>query len=248
MDVLLFGGTTEGRELALWLAGEGWRVTLCVATEYGARLVPEAPGITVSARRLDRGEMEALMASRPFLCAVDATHPYAVEVTQNIRAAAEARGLPYKRLLRGAGGEEGCLRAGDMAQAARRLEGLPGNVLLTTGSKELEPFAAPGLAERCYPRVLPTAESLERCLALGFPPAHVICMQGPFSRELNAALIRQFGIRVLVTKDSGGYGGFREKAQAAAETGCALLVVERPQNESGLDLDGLKAYFREVKP
>ena len=140
-----------------------------------------------------------------------------MEVTEHIRAAAEAAGLPVLRLVRQSDGGELCRRAKDMAGAADMLEQMPGHVLLTTGSKELHHFARPGLAERCYPRVLPMADSLERCLTLGFPPKNIICMQGPFSRELNVALLRQYHIQTLVTKDTGGYGGFREKAEAARE-------------------------------
>ena len=247
MEVLLFGGTAEGRELALWLAERGWQVYLCVATDYGAQLIPQHPNIALSARRLTEEEMEALMAGHPFACVVDATHPYAVEVTENIRSAACKTGLPYRRLVRQSDREDGCLKAESMAQAARRLEELPGNILLTTGSKELDAFARSGLVERCYPRVLPTLDSLERCLSLGFPPAHIICMQGPFSQALNVALIRQFHIQTLVTKDSGGYGGFREKAEAAREAGCALLVVERPTRETGLTLEELKTALKEAR-
>lgn len=185
------------------------------------------------------------MTSRPFTHVVDATHPYAVEVTANIRAAAEAVGLPLLRLVRRSDREDGCRRVKTMAEAADLLEELPGNVLLTTGSKELDAFARPGLAERCCPRVLPMADSLDRCLKLGFPPKNIICMQGPFSRELNVALLKQYHIKTLVTKDTGGYGGFREKAEAAREAGCALLVVERPQAEDGLTLEECKAQLRE---
>lgn len=231
MDILIFGGTTEGRELAEALAAAGWSVTLSVATDYGAALVPRLPGLAVSARRLERGDMTALMASRPFAWVVDATHPYAAAVTENIRAAARAVGLPYRRLLRPAQAEgEG---PATMEEAARLLLDRPGNVLLTTGSKELDAFALPGLRERCFPRVLPAVSSLERCLTLGFPPAHVICMQGPFSRELNEAMLRQFAVRTLVTKDSGDAGGFRAKEEAAQAVGCDLLVVARPQRETG---------------
>lgn len=247
MNMLLFGGTSEGRELAQWLAGEGVGLTLCVATEYGAALVPDVPGLSVHTGRLDRAGMEALLRQNSFDRVVDATHPYAVEVTRNLRAACEAAGVPYLRLIRRSDGEDGCHKAGDMAGAAAMLERLPGNVLLTTGSKELAPFAVAGLRERCFPRVLPTVDSLERCLDLGFPPAHIICMQGPFSKELNMALIRQFDIKTLVTKDSGGYGGFRAKADAAGETGCDLLVVERPQEETGMDLDAFKKYWKEIR-
>ena len=87
-------------------------------------------------------------------------------------------------------------------------------------------------------------DSLERCLTLGFPPRNIICMQGPFSKELNVALLRQYQIKTLVTKDTGGYGGFREKAEAAQEAGCALLVVERPGAEAGLTLEEIQAEIR----
>ena len=247
MNILLFGGTSEGRELAEWLSGEGFGLTLCVATEYGASLVPELPGLEVHTGRLDRSGMEQLLAGGGFDRVVDATHPYAVEVTENLRAAAEAAGVPYLRLLRQSDGEDLCHKAENMTVAAEMLERLPGNVLLTTGSKELDHFARPGLRERCFPRVLPMADSLERCLALGFPPRNIICMQGPFTREMNVATLHQFHIDTLVTKDTGGYGGFRAKAEAAKEAGCALLVVERPTRETGLTLEELKTALKEAR-
>ena len=234
MKILLFGGTGEGRELAEWMLSQGLDATVCVATEYGETLLPD--GAQVHVGRLDAGAMEILMAGG-YTLVIDATHPYAVEVTKNIRAAAQAAGLPCLRLLRQSDREDGCQKAADMAAAADLLEGLPGKVLLTTGSKELDAFARPGLRERCCPRVLPMADSLERCLALGFPPKNIICMQGPFTKEMNLATLRQFHVRTLVTKDTGGYGGFRAKADAAREVGCDLVVVERPQTEEGLTLE-----------
>ena len=243
MNILLFGGTGEGRELAQWLLDQKISTLVCVATEYGETLLP--PEAEAHVGRMDREEMEKLMASRPFTHVVDATHPYAVEVTANIKAAAEGAGLPLLRLVRQSDGEDLCHKAENMAGAAYMLEQLPGNVLLTTGSKELDAFAKPGLVERCYPRVLPMADSLDRCLKLGFPPKNIICMQGPFSKELNVALLKQYHIKTLVTKDTGGYGGFREKAEAAREAGCALLVVERPQAETGLTLEECKEKLLE---
>ena len=234
MKILLFGGTGEGRELAEWMLSQGLDATVCVATEYGETLLPD--GAQVHVGRLDAGTMETLMAGG-YTLVIDATHPYAGEVTKNIRAAAQAAGLPCLRLLRQSDREDGCQKAADMAAAADLLEGLPGKVLLTTGSKELDAFARPGLRERCCPRVLPMADSLERCLALGFPPKNIICMQGPFTKEMNLATLRQFHVRTLVTKDTGGYGGFRAKADAAREAGCDLVVVERPQTEEGLTLE-----------
>ena len=102
--VLLFGGTGEGRALAEWMAARGIPHTVCVATEYGETLLPA--GAEAHVGRMDSGEMEALMRAGGYSLAVDATHPYAVEVTEHIRAAAEAAGLPVLRLVRQSDGGE----------------------------------------------------------------------------------------------------------------------------------------------
>ena len=238
MKILLFGGTGEGHALAEWLRGEHIPFTVSVATEYGETLLPE--GMDVRVGRLTEEDMAVLFRAGDYTLVVDATHPYAVAVTENIRAAAHAAGLPCLRLLRSSDGEDGCQKAADMAAAAEMLRQMEGNILLTTGSKELHHFALPGLRERCFPRVLPMADSLERCHALGFPPKNIICMQGPFTREMNVATLHQYHIDILVTKDTGGYGGFREKAQAAREANCRLLVVERPRQEDGLSLEAIQ--------
>ena len=240
--VLLFGGTGEGRALAEWMVARDIPHTVCVATEYGETLLPA--GAEAHVGRMDSGEMEALMRAGGYSLAVDATHPYAVEVTEHIRAAAEAAGLPVLRLVRQPDGGELCRRAKDMAGAADMLEQMPGHVLLTTGSKELHHFARPGLAERCYPRVLPMADSLERCLTLGFPPKNIICMQGPFSEALNIAMLHQFDCKYLVTKETGKAGGFEEKLHAAKVAGATLVLVGRPPEQKGYSYDEVLEMMR----
>lgn len=240
MKVLLFGGTTEGRELAVWMQSQGMDALTCVASDYGGELLPE--DVPCHVGRLDQAGMEALMG-QGFTHVVDATHPYAQAATQTIAAAAESRGLPRLRLVRD-GDVSGDWKCADTpTAAARMLLELPGNVLLTTGSKELDAFALPGLLERCYPRVLPSLNSLSRCLELGFPAKQVICMQGPFAKELNVALMRQYEIAALVTKATGAAGGFWEKVEAARAVGAALLVIGRPVHETGLSLEEVKAQL-----
>lgn len=234
MKLVIFGGTTEGRELSHLLAAKGAEVMVCTATAYGREEQGEAAGITVLSGRKTAEEMAALLQGCD-LC-VDATHPYAVEATKNIRAACLAAGTPYRRLLRRGSGEQpvGTL-VDSAAEAAALLAGETGNILVTTGAKEIRAFS--GLdPNRLYPRVLPTHESLTACEAAGIPHRNILAMQGPFSQELNEALIRQFRIGHLVTKDGGEAGGFGEKVRATKRTGIHLLVIRRPE-ETGESME-----------
>ena len=237
--ICVFGGTTEGRELVEFLNTQPCRITACVATDYGQALLPESDRLTVSARRLPVGEIAGLLRQERFDLVIDATHPYAASISASIRKACLETGTETWRLLRGASAApEDAVFVENTEKAVELLCKTEGNVLLTTGSKELAHYAAlPGFAERCWARVLPLPASLEACRAAGLPPAHILAMQGPFSEELNAALLRSTGARWLVTKDGGAAGGFAEKAAAAAQTGARLLVIGRPAETDGRSLE-----------
>ena len=101
---------------------------------------------------------------------------------------------------------------------------------LTTGSKELKAFTAlPDFEKRLYARVLSTPEVATMAASLGFVGKHLICMQGPFSKELNTAMLKQFDAAYLVTKDSGKVGGFEEKLLSAREAGAKVILIGRPK-------------------
>ncbi|MBP3510193.1 precorrin-6A reductase [Oscillibacter sp.] len=226
MRIMIFSGTTEGRLLSRLLAEKGADVTVCVATEYGCEEQGEAPGITVLTGRKTVEEMVELLGGSD-LC-VDATHPYAVEVTKSVRRACGEAGVPYRRLLRDRSADTDAIAVDSAEAAAKLLADREGNILLATGMKELPAFAGISPA-RLYPRVLPTGDSIAACERAGIPHRNIIAMQGPFSRELNEALIRQFNIAFLVTKDGGKAGGFQEKVQAAENTGVRMLLIRRPE-------------------
>lgn len=242
----VFAGTTEGRELVELLEGQPVAVTACVATEYGETLLTARENLTISAGRLRREEMEALLRREGFDLVVDATHPYAQEVTEHIAGACQGTETAYLRLLREEQGlPAGALWAPDAAGAAALLADRPGNILLTTGSKELGRFASiPGFAQRTYARVLPMEASLRACEAAGLSPAHILAMQGPFSREMNLAMLRAVSAAWLVTKEGGAAGGFQEKAEAAAEAGAGLVVIGRPPQRQGMDFAGAAEEIR----
>ena len=242
----VFAGTTEGRALVELLAGQPVEVVACVATEYGEALLEEREGLSVCAGRLTEEEMEAMFRQERFDLTVDATHPYAAEVTENIAQACERTGTAYLRLLRRSDeAPEDAVRVPDIGAAVDFLTGTEGNVLLTTGSKELMKYAPlPDFAMRVYARVLPMEASLGACREAGLAPDHIIAMQGPFSREMNIAMLRAVNAKYLVTKDTGQAGGFAKKAAAAREAGAVLVIVGRPAQREGLHFaDAVERIF-----
>jgi precorrin-6B methylase 1 len=124
-------------------------------------------------------------------------------------------------------------------EAAEFFKNTEGNIFITTGSKELEKYTViPDYKNRCFARVLPTLSVMKSCHRLGFEGRNLIGMQGPFSEEMNIAMLRQCNASFLVTKQSGQQGGYREKCEAAIREGVSLVIVGVPTGSTeGIELD-----------
>lgn len=246
-NVLIFAGTTEGRELADILLDNGIPCVISVATAYGRECLEPREGLEILSGRLDRDAMVRLMGEEPhFAAVVDATHPFATLASREIRSAADECGLTYLRYARDTGGAESASIGDDadtdgklvyvssVEEAASFLEGTEGSVLLTTGSKEL-PVIAAAVSDRSrlYARVLPLKDSLESCISCGLKGRQIIAMQGPFSYDMNVAMLRQIGARWLLTKETGSVGGFEDKIEAALAVGARAVVIRNPEAASG---------------
>ncbi|SES63637.1 precorrin-6A reductase [[Clostridium] polysaccharolyticum] len=241
---LVFAGTTEGRLLTEhFIKQKDIKVTACTATEYGGILMPTAPNLTVISKRLNEEEMFELMEANVFDLVYDTTHPYAVIVSENIKAAAYKANVPYHRVLRPQEDIESkgkIITAGSIQEAVAYLKNTTGNILCTTGSKEIAALCElPDFQERVYARILPNPQMVADTFHLGFQGQHLICMQGPFSEELNTALIHQFQIQYLLTKNSGRLGGLIEKINSAANAGITLVMIGRPVIEEGERLEDI---------
>lgn len=244
-DVLLFGGTTEGRQLAHCLKEQGIPTLVCVATEYGESLLQEGGSLRVHPGRLDENAMLALMHREQPKLVLDATHPYAAAVSQTVAAACAAAQVPYHRVLRRSAMEDGCMLLRDMEEMIDFLSATEGVVFSSLGSKAAKELCrVRDYQSRLWLRILPTVSSISDCLDAGFPAAHLICMQGPFSRELNAAMFRATGAKILITKESGATGGFPEKVAAARDCGMTVAVLARPQDFPGLTCE---AWLQRIK-
>ena len=236
--ICIFAGTSEGRKLVEQLCGRGLQITACVATEYGEVLLGEHPGVDIRAGRMDRQQMAEMLRSGEYELVVDATHPYADKVTENIAEACRNAGVEYLRLLRGSDSDDSDgVFVESTAACVEYLKTTKGNILLTTGSKDLSCFAQ--LHDRIYARVLPMQASLDSCLQSGIAPERIIAMQGPFDEEMNLALLKMTGAKYMVTKDTGGPGGYGAKISAAKQAGVQAVIIGRPVQREGMELDAV---------
>lgn len=251
-DLVLFGGTTEGRQLAAFCHEHQIPALVSVASDYGKQVLLESPFLTVREEALDSEQMTGLFISEGVKLVLDATHPYAVEVTKNIKRACQMAGVEYVRVIRGLGMTDQARERYDgdivwvdsLALAVAYLKGTEGAVFVTTGSKELKEFMAlNSYQERVYARVLPSGKVLSECEEAGIRGKHLIGMQGPFSVEMNCAMLRDTKATYLVTKEAGAAGGFQDKLEAAAKCGVRTIVIGRPEEEPGLPLQAAEEFL-----
>ena len=253
--ILIFAGTTEGRICAEKLSSYGISMDVCVATLYGKEMIAPSKYINILEGRLDIADIKELLEKNDYLLIIDATHPYATNVSKNIKEA-NVKGLPYLRIKRESLNSDYGTYFDNYDEMILKLKDTKGNILLTTGSKELNRFASEeALRSRLYVRVIPGEESLRLLSEAGIEREKIIAIQGPFSVNLNKALMEQYDIKVLVTKESGTAGGFKEKIDAAKEEGVSCFILRRPeadQKEEGISLNEavetvLKKYGIEKK-
>lgn len=248
MKVLVFGGTTEGRNLCQHLISLDFNVTLCVATEYGQSKINEKPLLSVVSKRMDKEEMEDFIVLGVYDFVIDATHPYADIVTENIKVACNHTNTKLLRLLRGVSeNEDGCFYVKNTKEAIEILEKTKGNIFLTVGSKTLEEYTKlEDYNKRCFVRVIPMVKSLEKCIDLGFDRSKIICMEGPFSAELNQVMFKMSNATYVITKDSGHIGGFKEKIIACRNLGIKVIIIRRPNMEEGYLWEEILDFFRSL--
>lgn len=237
-DCLIAAGTTESREAAEALKGAGLSVLATAATELGREMLSGVvPDVHVG--RLNEAQFGALIVKHHIRLVVDATHPFAAEVTKTLQAVCKGmEHVSYIRYVREAKSfeYEPILMAEDAAEAAALLQGIKGNILLTTGANTVNIYkqALSDFNQRVYIRVLNTPESIARCRAFHVDENHIIAQNPPFTAADNIELIKKHHIKALVSKDSGMAGGLAEKIDSARHFGIPVILIKRPLQEEGV--------------
>jgi precorrin-6A/cobalt-precorrin-6A reductase len=233
--ILVLAGTRDGRELASRLADNGHQVLASVVSEYGASLAKH-PQVQVHSGALDETGLANLIRNAGVKYIVDASHPYAVGISENAMKASAQTGtvyLRFERPLTPLPEYERLHVVSDARQAAQAASLLGKTVFLTTGSRALSIFKEEPALQNCrvIARVLPDPGVIEQCIAQGFSPRDIVAIQGPFSLALNIEMFRFYQADVIVTKNGGDIGGADTKIEAAIYLNLPIVVIDRPQIE-----------------
>lgn len=224
--ILILGGTIEGREIADYLSLKGFKVVISVTTAIAKSLVENS--IQVKVGKLDKASFAKLLKSKAYKAVVDATHPFAKEISKLAFETCSELDVPYLRFERAEiVYPEGVIFVDDFEEAARLIPA--GNkVFAAIGVRQLQKFLDGGgfSPENVYVRVLPSSK--EECLKTGVSSEHILTGIGPFSYEKNLAHFKAAGAQWLVTKASGPSGGEQEKIAVAQHLEMKTIVVKRP--------------------
>ncbi|WKY47430.1 precorrin-6A reductase [Eubacteriaceae bacterium ES3] len=230
--ILVLGGTLDSRELTGALLRAGHKICYSTLTSIQSDQLLDDPNLLKISGQLDTESLRETMIIYGINAVIDATHPYAKEISQNAIWSCDAANIPYLRMERPSLIDEDSLVCDSYDEAKKKLNELlkdsDKNILLTTGSRQLECFE--GLPKnRIFARVLPTSGVLKKCENLGYKPKQILAVQGPFSVLMNQTMIKEYQIGFMVTKDSGDVGGITEKIEAAHLEDVKILFIKRPE-------------------
>lgn len=232
MKIFLIAGTEDGRKLAKFLSDRKFQVTASVVSEYGKKILEQYENIKINDKKLDAEELEKILREENFKILVDASHPYAENISQNAIAACENLNIFYIRYERPEVEltYKKIYHVESYEQAAEISATLGKNIFLTTGSRNLKKFLQCDAVKNCNvtARILPTAEVLSECEKF-LSPKNIIAIQGKFSVELNAELFKHAQAEVIVTKNSGEIGGVDTKILAAEKLNLPVVIIDRPK-------------------
>ena len=229
--ILVLGGTSDSLEICDRLnKNKDLLYTLSVTTSYGEDLAKKyAKNIIIG--KLSEEDMIDFIEKNNINKIIDATHPYAIEVSKNAIKCAKEKNIDYLRYERKSLIEEITYKnkyvVSSIEEACKLAREKGSNIFIGTGSKNL-PEVVDYIPDRnLIARVLPTSDVILSCEKLGLNPDNIIAMKGPFSQSINEEFYKHYNIDIVVTKESGVNGGFLEKVNACETLDIPVIIITR---------------------
>ncbi len=238
--IWLIGGTHESAVLANAIASDQIPCVVTVTTETAQTLYPQDSScIKTWVGCLDPNTILQFIQEQNINAILDASHPFAQQISQFAIATSTQANIPYLRYERPVyqpreGENQVQLKTGNILHLENFDQLLAGEyltgkrVMLTLGYRNLARFKAWQERGTLFVRILPSVVSLEAAFNAGFTPDRIIAIRPPISAELEKALWQQWKISLVVTKASGLAGGENIKRTVAHELGIPLIVIDRP--------------------
>lgn len=245
--IWVIGGTKDSRDFLEKIVKSTTDIIVTTATEYGGKLLENLPVKTLC-KKLTYSMMVDFVKENSIDKIVDLSHPYAMEVSQNAIDISKELQIEYFRFER----EEisflpqKYIEFDNIESLVEYLEGVKGNILVTLGSNNIPHFSKLKNLGNFYFRTLPKWDMVKKCEDIGILPKNIIAMQGPFSKNINKAMIEQYDIKYLVTKQAGDTGGEREKIEAADEMNIEVVFLTRPKVEYPSCYSDIDKLFKRV--
>ncbi len=229
--ILVLGGTSDSLEICDRLnKNKNLLYILSVTTSYGEDLAKKHAKNVITGK-LSEEDMIDFIEKNNINKIIDATHPYAIEVSKNTIKCAKEKNIDYLRYERKSLIEEMTYKnkyvVSNIEEACKLAREKGSNIFIGTGSKNLPQIVDYIPDRNLIARVLPTSDVILSCEKLGLNPDNIIAMKGPFSQSINEEFYKHYNIDIVVTKESGVNGGFLEKVNACETLDIPVIIITR---------------------
>jgi len=211
-------------------------VIATTTTRYGGDLALSAGADEIIVGRLGVKEISDLLEVNGIDLLVDATHPFASKASLSAIKSANKSDVNYIRFERPSikiPDHEQVYQLSSFQEAADLAMEIVNNknngrIMHLAGVSTLQYMIKVINPRLIVARVLPVVYSIKKCIEFGIPGENIVAMQGTFSKEFNMALMKEYAVVLVVTKESGEIGGTISKISAAIELKIPIIIVKRP--------------------
>lgn len=239
MRYIVMSGTSDATKVIEFLSqNENNYILATTVTDYGGKIAESAGASEVITKALKEEDFIKVIEEKNIDILIDATHPFAAVATETAINSSTKAGIKYIRYERAStvlpeselihyvdSFPEGASKAKELLDDDEKLMHLAGVLNLHVITDALKP-------EQVVPRVLPNNFSISKTAETGVPAGNIIAMQGTYSKEFNMALMKEYDIKAIITKESGESGGAENKISAALELGLDVIIINRPKIEN----------------